>query len=148
MPLLLPLELHQHLLLNQILHLKPELQQAHEVLQELEPTPRPLPPTAVTELRNQMNNAKEENAALTDADSTRPADLADSDLQELPLLVSRKDDATDLEFADQLSSNKTPLRSASEPMVLKDSAISQLVSAFNFIFLIHQKPDFSLRTSI
>jgi len=54
-----------------------------------------------------MNNAKEENAAHTDADSSRPTDLADSDQQDQPQLVSRKDDATDLEFADHLSSNKT-----------------------------------------
>jgi len=54
-----------------------------------------------------MNNAKVETAAHTDADFTRPTELADSDLQELPQLVSRKDDAMASEFADQLSSNKT-----------------------------------------
>jgi len=88
-----------------------------------------------------MNNAKVETADHTDADSTRPTDLADSDLQELPLLVSRKDDAMDSEFADQLSSNKTQRRNAEPPLVLKDSATSLLVCANNFLI---SSPDFYL----
>jgi len=54
-----------------------------------------------------VNNAKVEIAAHIDANSTRPVDLADSDLQDHPQHASRKDDAMDSEFADQLSSNKT-----------------------------------------
>jgi hypothetical protein len=81
-----------------------------------------------------MNNVKEDFAALTDADSTRPTDLADSDQQELPKLVSRKDDAMDSEFADQLSSNKTPRRNVSKPMEPRDYATSPLETAFKFFF--------------
>jgi len=88
----------------------------------------------VTESSNPTNNAKEDFAALTDADSTRPTDLADSDQQELLKLVSRKDDAMDSELADQLSSNKTPRRNVSKLMVPMESATSPLEIAFKLFF--------------
>jgi len=84
-----------------------------------------------------MNNAKEENAAHTDADSTQPTDLADSEPQELPKHASRKDDAMDSEYADHLLSNKTQRRNVSKPMVLKVSATSPPESATNSFSSIH-----------
>jgi len=59
-----------------------------------------------------MKNAKVVLAAHTDADTTRPTDHVASDLQELLILASRKDDATVWESADQPSSNKTQPRNA------------------------------------
>jgi len=100
--------LDQLLRLSPILLLELELLQDQDHLQELELTRRLKPPFAETESRKQTKNAKVENAASTDADTTRPTELVDSDLQDHPLLVSRRDDATVSEFADQPSSNKTP----------------------------------------
>jgi len=71
-------------------------------------------------------NAKEVNVAHTDADSTRPTDHAVSDLQEPQKLASRKDDATDWEFADLPLSNKTQPRNASKMIVLKESVTFSL----------------------
>jgi len=136
--LLLPQELDLLLLLNPIPHHKLELLHLHELLPELEPTLRPLHLTAVTEFRSPLNNAKEDFAAHTDADSTRPTDLADSDLQELPKLVSRKEDAMDSEFADQLSSNKTPRRNVSKPMEQRENATSPLEIASKFFLSFHR----------
>jgi hypothetical protein len=131
-----PLSLHLpvSLLLKPTPHHKLELQPHPELDQELEPTPRPLLLNAVTESRKLMNNAKVEHVVHTDADFTRPTDLVDSDPLDLPQLASRKDDAMDLEFADQLSSNKTPRRDAPKPMVLEDSAASLLESVSKFLF--------------
>jgi hypothetical protein len=88
---------------HQTLH-QPPLQ---EHLPELEPTQRLDHLFAETELRNPVNNAREEYAALTDANFTKPTDLAVSDLQELLRHALRNKDVTDREFADQPSSNKT-----------------------------------------
>jgi len=88
------------------------------------------------ELKKPMNNAKEENAAHTDADSTRPTDHVVSDLQEFHLHVLRNDDAMDSVFADQLSSNKTPRRSASPLLEFKVFATSPPESA-NKSFCFH-----------
>jgi len=131
---LLPQEMPQYLLLKPTPHHKLELLPLPELDPELEPTPKPLPLNAVTESRKLMNNAKVALAVHTDADSTRPTDLVDSDPLDLPQLASRKDDATDLVFADQLSSNKTPRRDAPKPMVLEDSAASLLESVSKFLF--------------
>jgi len=133
---LLFLLLDQLQLLSPIHHLELQLLQDQEVRPELEPTPRLKLHFAVTESRKLTNNAKEENAARTDADSTRPTDLAASDQQDHHLLVSRRDDATDSEFADQPSSNKTPRRSAPHPLAFEDSATSSLESANNFLVIL------------
>jgi len=82
------------------------------------------------ELKNQPNNAKEELAVLTDADFIRLTDHVDSDQLEPPKPVSEKDDAMASEFADLLSSNKTPRENARRPMEARDCVTSPLVSAF------------------
>jgi len=81
-----------------------------------------------------MRNAKEENAAHTDADTTRPTDHVASDPLEPPRLASRRDDATVWESADPPSSNKTQRRNASKKMVLEDSVTSPLELAHKLFF--------------
>jgi len=144
LPVLPHLKLDQDQLLNPKLLLKLEQLPLLDLLPELEPTPRPLPQTAVTESRKPMNNVKVEIVAHIDANSTRPTDLVDSDLQELLLLVPRNDDAMDSEFADQPSSNKTQRRNVSKPMVPKVFATSPLESAINFFFCYHLDPVFKI----
>jgi len=87
-------------------------------------------------------NAKEVNVAHTDANSTEPTDHAVSDLQEPPKLASRKDDATDWESADQLLSNKTQPRNASNLMEPRDSVTSSLEFAHK-LFLLSFSTQFS-----
>jgi len=117
-------------LLNQTPLPKLELLPLQDPLQEPEPTPR-LPHHSVEmELKNQPNNAKEEHAVLTDADFTRPIDHVDSDQQEQLKPVSERDDAMASEFADLLSSNKTPRRNARRPTEPRDYVPLPLVPAF------------------
>jgi hypothetical protein len=80
-----------------------------------------------TESKSQLNNVKEELAVLTDVDFTKRTDHVDSDQQEQPKPVSRRDDATDLEFVDRLSSNKIPRGNARRQMEPKDCVTSPLV---------------------
>jgi len=82
------------------------------------------------ESKNQQNNVKEEHVVLTDVDFTRPIDHVDSDQQEPPKSASERDDAMDWEFADQLSSNKTPQENVRRPMEAKDCVTSRLVLVF------------------
>jgi len=60
------------------------------------------------ESRIHLKNVREELAAVTDADFTKPIDHVDSDLQEPLKSALEREDVTVSEFADLLSSNKTP----------------------------------------
>jgi len=115
---------HQPLFLNPTPHLKLELPPHQDLDPELEPTPRQPLLNVVMELRTQVNNAREELAALTDADFTKPTDHAASDQQELPKLALERDDATDSEFADLPSLNKTPRENVRRPTEARVSVTS------------------------
>jgi hypothetical protein len=122
---LLPLNPPPHQLLSP--HL---LQELHP---DLEPSPRPPLPFAETESQKLENNAKEDFAVLTNADSFAEEEFAEEDLQELPRLASPNNDAMPSVFALPLRSSKTPRENARKPTELEVSATSPLVPAYKKI---------------
>jgi hypothetical protein len=81
------------------------------------------------ESRTHLKNVREELAAVTDADLSKPIDHVDSDLQEPLKPALEREDVTVSEFADLPSSNKTPRENVRRPMDKRVSVISPLVPA-------------------